>query len=962
MIGEQVSHYRILEKLGVGGMGEVYVAEDAHLARRVAIKFPNPGDAGTRYRERFLVEARAASSLDHPNIARVYDYGETPSGRPFLVMELVRGTDLRSLLTDGPLSVERSIHIVKGLLLALREAHNASLVHRDIKPANIMITPSGDVKILDFGLAKKMYSTALSADSVTQTADDGLTRTGATPGTPQYMSPEQIRGKVLDGRSDLFAAGLILYECLTGQRAFSGETHGEVIGQILHVDPPLPSETSGVVPRGFDQVTQKALAQDPDRRYQNADEFLADLEAATTPSATVAPTASYSFKRIPRWLAPLLFVALAGAGAWWWFTRPYQPTAEALRWYQTGVAAVDDGTYFRAARALERAVAADPNFSLAHARLAEAWDELGYSEKAGQEMLRALAQASRPRGNDGLTLDAIHRVLSGDLPAAIRAYSELLSKSADSEKPHVLLDLGRCYERNAELQKALDTFLEAARVDPQFAAAHLHAGVEYGRLRNTQEAAKEFALAESLYVGLSNIEGQIEVKYWQAAQTAPRDRSAARALAENALQMARATSSDHQEVAILSVLADITYREGNLDLAESLAHSALEKARQFGLFTLEARLLTDLGNVYLLSGHIPEAEKQFRTSLELARRQGLRRAEARNRISLASVLMQTRKFTAAEAELKPAVDFYTQAGMRSEMMMGLALSARVTRNQGDLPKALADFDKLCQIALEADARQQMALAREGQASVLWDVGRWPESAERYSQARDLNRALGVHVGEAYDLVNEAGVRAALGQEMAALAMLSEAEALNGKPPKYPPLAGIIGEQRASIELDHGRFSAAVSAAKAAAPAPGPNHGQSMCLTGLATALGGSPAEGRHLCEPAIASVPEDQRPPLQLMLAEILLAASQPQPAAELAGQAAAWFDKRGEKEPSWRAYAVLAQAQRRAAAPQKAADSAAKAKAILSGLEAKWGKPDFDRYCQRGEIRRRLAFLNSNP
>src|SRR6185369_6980681 len=221
MIGQTVSHYRIIEKLGEGGMGVVYLAEDQHLARRVAIKFLTSTDH--HYRARFIREARAVSGLNHPNIAIVHDYGETAAGQPFLVMEYIKGKSLSDLLDEG-LTLRRSVEIVSSITEALGEAHDSGIVHRDIKPSNVLINERGVVKVLDFGLVKHLFepTTTDGVDLDAQTIYSTQTRSDVIVGTPLYLSPEQATGKQIDSRSDLFALGALLYECLTGQSAFSG--------------------------------------------------------------------------------------------------------------------------------------------------------------------------------------------------------------------------------------------------------------------------------------------------------------------------------------------------------------------------------------------------------------------------------------------------------------------------------------------------------------------------------------------------------------------------------------------------------------------------------------------------------------------------------------------------------------------------------------------------------------------
>ncbi len=215
MIGQTVSHYRIVDKLGEGGMGVVYLAEDKHLGRRVAIKFL--GSTDHHYRARFIREARAVSNLNHPNIATLHDYGETDDGRPFIVMEYVKGQTLSDLL-EGGLTLKRAVEIVGAIAEALAEAHEQGIVHRDIKPSNVIVNDRGQVKVLDFGLVKHLFEEPASGvDLDANTIYSTQTRSDVIVGTPLYLSPEQATGKNVDGRSDLFALGALLYELISGQ-------------------------------------------------------------------------------------------------------------------------------------------------------------------------------------------------------------------------------------------------------------------------------------------------------------------------------------------------------------------------------------------------------------------------------------------------------------------------------------------------------------------------------------------------------------------------------------------------------------------------------------------------------------------------------------------------------------------------------------------------------------------------
>src|SRR5580692_1418232 len=281
MINETVAHYRILRKLGSGGMGVVYEAEDTKLARRVALKFiPEENRRDSQTLERFLREARAASALNHSAICTIHAI-EEHGGLTFIAMELLVGDSLDKILASSPLSVLRTVEIGIQLADALDAAHKKGIVHRDIKPANIFVTETGAIKVLDFGLAKLLPRT--TDDLADHTLDSPnvntmLTSPGMAVGTIQYMSPEQARGEEIDARSDLFSLGAVLYQMLTGKQAFPGSTSAVVFDNILHNAPTAPITINPDVPPELERIINKALEKDRDMRYQVAAELRADLK------------------------------------------------------------------------------------------------------------------------------------------------------------------------------------------------------------------------------------------------------------------------------------------------------------------------------------------------------------------------------------------------------------------------------------------------------------------------------------------------------------------------------------------------------------------------------------------------------------------------------------------------------------------------------------------------------------
>ncbi len=276
MIGKTVGHYRISCQLGSGGMGEVFLAQDTRLERKAAIKFlPAEFAADPGRRQRFLVEAKAASALNHPHVCTVYDVGETEDGLPYIAMEFVEGQPLDVLVRQGPLEIARVVEIVAQVADALDAAHSSRIVHRDIKPANISLNERGQVKVLDFGLAKRMPQEC--ADALGMTAPMQQTQSGQILGTPSFMSPEQALGKDIDHRTDIFSVGVVLYELATGQRPFKGASFAETLDKIVHAQPTAIARLNYDVPPELERITLKCLQKSPDRRYQSARELLVDL-------------------------------------------------------------------------------------------------------------------------------------------------------------------------------------------------------------------------------------------------------------------------------------------------------------------------------------------------------------------------------------------------------------------------------------------------------------------------------------------------------------------------------------------------------------------------------------------------------------------------------------------------------------------------------------------------------------
>ncbi len=300
MIGKTVSHYRILEKLGEGGMGVVYKAEDVNLDRLVALKFlPSQISADNKEKKRFIHEAKAASALDHPNICTVHEIGQTAEGQLFIAMGYYKGRTLKDKIESGLMPIGDAVEVAIQIAEGLKKAHQESIVHRDLKPANVMITDEGSAKIVDFGLAKLKGMSR-------------LTKAGTTIGTVAYMSPEQAMGKEVDQRTDIWSLGVILYEMLTGRLPFGGDYDQAVIYSIINEEPEPLSKACPDASSGLEQIVSQALTKEPAERYQHMDELLKDLKTIAEdlkPSRTKAGLSRGRFLRIKKIYA---YAGLAG--------------------------------------------------------------------------------------------------------------------------------------------------------------------------------------------------------------------------------------------------------------------------------------------------------------------------------------------------------------------------------------------------------------------------------------------------------------------------------------------------------------------------------------------------------------------------------------------------------------------------------------------------------------------------
>jgi eukaryotic-like serine/threonine-protein kinase len=489
-------HYEIRAKLGAGGMGDVYLADDTRLNRKVAIKILPPETADPRGDARLLREAQAAAALDHPNICAIYEVGAA-DGAAFIVMQYIDGETLAERMRRKPLTLDEALEIAIAVAEGLAEAQSRGIIHRDVKPQNVMISTRGQVKILDFGLAKIAdESSVLNENVQTQTV---LTQAGAIVGTVPYMSPEQVKGEMLDARSDIFSFGAMLYEMVCGRRLFAARTSAETISAILTADPPPMSTSTTPVPPALERIVRKCTHKTREQRYRTMGEVARDLENVRAEGGRGIPRSSWLSPRIRSAVAAAVVLAASAAVLYWTLPKSKQPARDA------SAASVDSAAYTFYARGkvnassenaesnaaaialLEQAIAADPNFAPAYAELARAYSVRafyfapeGERKKLNEDAQVALQKALRLDPNLAEAHFARGLLLwthANRFPhaQAVQSYKQALALNARLDEAHH--QLGLVYFHLGLFDKASQQLEEAMANNPGNTLARFRLGV-----------------------------------------------------------------------------------------------------------------------------------------------------------------------------------------------------------------------------------------------------------------------------------------------------------------------------------------------------------------------------------------------------------------------------------------------------------------------------------------------------
>jgi tetratricopeptide (TPR) repeat protein len=768
-------------------MGSVYLARDLVLERDVAIKFISHDKASDpSARHRLIREARAAAALDHPTICGVHEVIVEPDGRAAIVMQYVEGETLAAILRRGPLDARFALSIATDLTKALAAAHKRGIIHRDIKPQNVIITPDRQAKLLDFGVARQHEIVAAPSSDTTTV----LTTPGVIVGTPAYMSPEQVQQQPIDGRSDLFSLGAVLYESLTGKRPFTGRSAIDVLGAILHQTAPDASTIRPELTDQHDEVLRRLLAKHHDDRFKSAEELLGALQVLVGTQRTYTEKAERqpSFQdrlrglrhsRVARITVATVLV-LVVIFAWSWRLPEGAPNPAAADWYRRGVDAIRDGSYYTARLRLNEAITSAPNYAPAYVRLAEAETELDDPESAQRALLRVaeiVRLESRLAFEDRQRYRAVRFTQLREVDRAVDEY-EVLAR----EKPQdvgVLLDLGRAQEAAGRRGTALDTYDRALKINPQYAPAHLRRGEVLAIEGKASEALAELAIAERLYQAASNLEGEVETQLRRGVLLNQRgELKPARVALERAISLSGQLRNRAQEIKARLQLSSVTTSEGNYKEAELMARSAIDDALKESLDIVAAEGLIDLAAPVLLGQQArrPEVDGYLLRAIELADKRQARRIAGRAALQRASLKIQDGRYDEALAIAKAPLEYFKSNRYRQTELFALAITARANELLGNYSEARRMAEQALSTAEEIKDEAQIALALENLGGSANAMGALPDALRFRVRGLEIHRKQRDMSVLGFDLLNNADLLIRLGRHDEASKLLDEIDA------------------------------------------------------------------------------------------------------------------------------------------------------------------------------------------
>ena len=811
--------------------------------------------------------------------------------------------------------------------------------------------------VMDFGLAREVAGPLASTAS-------GVTIPGALVGTPEYMAPEQFENGSLTPATDIYALGVVFYEMLTGERPFAAAT--PTVAAIRRAKrPPAPSSLQKSVPHFCDRVIDRCLQYDPELRFQSSEELAEAIEHRSfTVSRLKRASGRGRIRRAVVAAANILLVAILVVAGWYWL-KDREPSpelrrrSEAQAWYDQALTALRQGAYWKGARALERAVTLDKGFTIAHARLADAWAEQDFTSKAEHEML----VASSPELNRELSpmdrryVDAIRATLIQDFAAAIEKYREILKDLPQGEKAYGYADLGRAYEKANNVPAALASYRQAANLAPEEPQPFVRLAVLESRQANHDAAATDFKNAEALYNYSSNLEGIAEVDYQRgcAATVEGRLEQAKRYL-EASQRVAHQIGSLQLEIRALIRLSTVEYLAGRSQNSTELANTAIRLAQENHLGAPVTDAVIHLGNAYLTGGDYARAEASLRQGLRLAEEGQNPRLVAMAQISLASVLNQQ----ARAAELIPlaqaAFEYYQRTGFVAEATDASILIVRARRDQAQFEEALRSGLRALELAIKYGNKPSILEAEEAVGSVHLEWEQYPAALAHFHSALAVSREIG-QLTE-YELLHCADALWRLGRYADAQHML---DAIPANARRSVAISTEMSRIAASMRLSQRRYAEALRIARDALKSQpqmaADSRNQLEIASAMAKAKAGVTTQAVETCRQAVdrARRDLDERSVAEanLALAGVYLAAHQPNEARAAAEAARNFFSRSGQKESEWQTLVCLSKAQSGTHDTGGSRTYALSALAILTSFEHNWGTLTYRMYLSRPDVQR---------
>ncbi len=855
--------WRILRFISRGGMGEVYEAEDLLMHERRALKTLLPAIAADgRMIERFKQEIALSRRIPHSGVCRAFDLAVHARGDErvyFLTMEFLEGEPLSARLErEGSLEPAVGRSLMGQIGAALSAAHEAGIIHRDLKPSNIMLVPDGGREravITDFGLARGVAG-----------PERTLTAPSQVMGTFDYMAPEQFTGSPASFASDQFALGRVAIRMMPGYA-------------------------------GWQRAISRATDPDPARRYPSVGDFVVALGGARTAAVTV---------RLPvlrrRHIAAVLgSIAVLAVGLLWWRKPPGELSAQAQAALSGGVGHLHETAYFAAVRSFERAVRLAPDYAPAQARLAEAWFDLGITERAKTAMLAARRDpVSGLRESERGLVEAMDRTVARDFAAAATVFERMAGGTPQ-------LDLCRAWERASNEKAALDCYRRASAVAQGDGAIWLRLAILYSHGGTPEQSSAAFARAGQLFRDQNNLEGLIAAEYRRGVAAGRQEHfEEANQALQAALATARLAGNLEQQINATLQLANIAYAAGDASTAESLAKQGLETARENQMELHAISGLLNLGGAAQRKADYAAAVKQFQEALTLARREGTHRMAALANLNLASVYGQMREFGLAASAANEAMGFFRAENYTRETLLCLTLLGRSRRSLGDLDGALRSFEEAVGLAAKSGTRADVWDARANVGSLFASGGRFPEALAEYEKALS---AADTPENKGYSGLQTGGMLTQLGRFEEARRRLDMAQAESAK---FPALALRVARSRADLEQiqAHAANAKAIARRALAQVKPGDKaiEGELKRVLALASLEAGERAAALRYSQEALAAaeVTKDTAGirSARLVLAEVRLGCGDRIGAKAVLEPFLTSFN---EIESRWRALALLA-------------------------------------------------------